>query len=394
MCDERAVYDFSERQPLRVNRRKKADYPLGLNIVGWFRAELGIGESARCMARAAASAEVPHALVDMKLPCLNRMGDSSYAAQLQSTNPYRANVFHIDPPVSGDIDHHHGENFRRDRLNIAYWAWELPEFPDAWIEACQYYDEIWCPSAFVRDAIAAKVPLPVIVMPHAIDFPVPVGDQKPHFDLPDDRCCFLFLYDLNSYQERKNPHAVIEAYQQAFPDETGVQLVIKTQNPERNPEAYRELQAALGGLQHTTLIAQTLSREDVHKLEAACDVFVSLHRSEGFGLAVAETMFLGKPVISTDWSATAEFLNTDNGYPVPVDLTELTETHGPYEKGQIWANPRIEAAAGLMQQIVANRDEAAIRGQRAAHHIREHYSPEAIGRRYAQRLAATKLWPD
>lgn len=394
LCDERTIYDFRKPKPLRINRKEKKDFPVGINVVGWFRAELGIGESARCMARAVAATELDHTLVDMKLPCLNRMGDSTYAAQLQSTNPYRVNVFHIDPPVSGDIDHHHGASFRQDRHNVAYWAWELPEFPDAWVDACQYYDEIWCPSAFVRDAIAAKVPLPVQVMPHAIDFIEPVGDQRKRFNLPADRCTFLFLYDLNSYQERKNPHAVIEAYRQAFPDESGVQLVIKTQNPDRNPEAFEHLQRALSNLQNTTLIAETLSREDVHNLEAASDAFVSLHRSEGFGLAVAEAMFLGKPVISTDWSATAEFVDSTNGYPVPVDLIELSETHGPYEKGQIWANPRIEEAALAMREIAANPIEAKQRGARAAQHIREHYSPTAIGDRYAKRLEAMNLWPD
>ena len=394
LCDEQTIYDFKKPLPLRVNRREKKDYPLGLNVVGWFRAELGIGESARCMARATAAAKIPHAFIDMKLPCLNRMGDNSFAAQLQSTNPYRANVFHIDPPVSGDIDHHHGAPFRRDRYNIAYWAWELTEFPDQWVDACQYYDEIWCPSAFVRDAIAAKVPLPVQVMPHAIEFPIPVGDQREKFDLPTDRCTFLFLYDLNSYQERKNPHAVIEAYRRAFPDESNVQLVIKTQNPERNPKAYKQLKAALEGLAHTTLIARTLSREDVHNLESACDVFVSLHRSEGFGLAVAEAMFVGKPVISTNWSATAEFVNEKNGFPVPYDLIELSETHGPYEKGQIWADPRIDDAANSMKTVAALPDLGRSLGDKGAKDIRAQFSPAVIGERYAKRLEATKLWPE
>jgi len=394
LCDEVTVFDFAEKQPLRINRKEKADYPMGLNVVGWFKAELGIGESARCMAKATAAAEIPHAFVDMKLPCLNRMGDNTYTAQLQSTNPYRANVFHIDPPVSGDIDHHHGDTFRQDRHNIAYWAWELPEFPDQWVEACQYYDEIWCPSAFVRDAIAAKVPLPVQVMPHAIDFPVPVGDQKPKFDLPPDRCTFLFLYDLNSYQERKNPHAVIEAYRRAFPDEAGVQLVIKTQNPERNPEAYQKLKNVLNGLTHTTLIDRTLSREDVHRLEAACDVFVSLHRSEGFGLAVAEAMFVGKPVISTDWSATSEFVNNGNGFPIPYDLIELSETHGPYEKGQVWANPRLDDAVTAMQTVAALPDRGKSKGEQGARDIRTHFSPQVVGEGYAKRLAAMDLWPE
>ncbi len=394
LADDAVIYDFKRRRPLRINRRETKDYPLGLNVVGWFRAELGIGESARCMARATAAAGLNHAFVDMKLPCLNRMGDDTFTAQLQKTNPYRVNVFHIDPPVSRDIDHHHGERFRHERYNVAYWAWELPEFPDDWVAACEFYDEIWTPSAFCRDAIAAKTPLPVHVMPHAIEFAEPVGDQRGRFGLPTDRTTFLFLYDLNSYQERKNPHAVIEAYRQAFPDEAGVHLVIKTQNPERNPETYARLQKALTGLTHTTLITETLSREDVHNLEAACDVFVSLHRSEGFGLAVAECMYLGKPVISTDWSATAEFVDDNNGCPVPFDLIELTETHGPYQQGQIWANPRVAAAAEAMRRLAADPDLRARLGANAARTIRERFAPAVVGGLYAKRLDAMRLWPD
>jgi glycosyltransferase involved in cell wall biosynthesis len=204
----------------------------------------------------------------------------------------------------------------------------------------------------------------------------------------------LFLYDLNSYQERKNPHAVIEAYRRAFPDEAGVQLVIKTQNPERNPEAYQKLKNVLNGLTHTTLIDRTLSREDVHRLEAACDVFVSLHRSEGFGLAVAEAMFVGKPVISTDWSATSEFVNNGNGFPIPYDLIELSETHGPYEKGQVWANPRLDDAVTAMQTVAALPDRGKSKGEQGARDIRAHFSPQVVGEGYAKRLAAMDLWPE
>ena len=76
---------------------------------------------------------------------------------------------------------------------------------------CAYFDEIWCPSEFVRAAIAAKVELPVVVKPHAIEFPMPANDGRARFGLPADRFLFLFAYDLNSYQERKNPLAVIAA---------------------------------------------------------------------------------------------------------------------------------------------------------------------------------------
>ena len=389
--DDEPIYDFKHATPLALARRWRTP-PTGVNLIGWFRATLGVGESARCMARACDAAALPAALIDLRLNCLNPPSVDTFAARLQTANPHPVNIFHVDPPASEEIDHHHGANFRKDKYNIAYWAWELPEFPDHWVKQAAHFHEIWCPSAFVRDAIAAKVSRPVHVMPHAISFPTPAANGRERFKLPTDRFLFLFAYDLNSYQERKNPLAVVAAYRRAFPDERGVGLVIKTQNPERNTEAYARLQAALTGLQHAQIITEALPSGDVHLLQAACDAFVSLHRAEGFGLSVAECMYLGKPVISTDWSATAEFVNAHNGCPVKCTLVKLTETHGPYQQGQIWAEPNVEHAAEWMQRLVNEPALAQTLGQQAAADMRERFAPAVIGARYRRRLDAFALW--
>src|SRR5690606_28641529 len=234
---------------------------------------------------------------------------------------------------------------RADKYNIAYWAWELREFPDAWVLNFAYFDEVWCPSDFARDAIAMASPLPVLTMPHAIAFARPSGDYRNHFGLPADKFLFLFVSDLNSYSARKNPHAVIAAFRASGLAGNGAALVIKVQNSADNPEDVAALQQAVRDLPGTVLITGTLTREEIYQLESACDCFVSLHRSEGFGLAVAECMYLGKPVISTDWSATAEFVNATNGCPVRCNVVPIEKTHGPYVKGQLWAEPDIAHAA-------------------------------------------------
>ena len=390
VADDERVFRFDSLSAL-APRLLLPGAPAGLNIVGWLRGELGLGESARCMVRAADAARLPAALVELRLPCAARQGDATYAARLQPANPHPVNVVHFDPPVARDLAHHHGGDFFAAKYNIAYWAWELPEFPDAWVGAAAYVDEIWCPSEFVRRALLGKLHLPVEVMPHAIEFPLPVGDVRARFGLPADRCLFLFLYDLNSYQERKNPLAVIEAYRRAFPDEAGVGLVLKTQQPDRHPAAFAALRAALAGLRHARIIAETLPRADVHALEAACDVFVSLHRAEGFGLAVAEAMYLGKPVVSTDWSATAEFVTPENGCPVRCQLTTLRATHGPYTAGQTWADPDLDHAADWLRRLQADPALRARLGRAAAATMRRDYSPAAIGARYRARLTALGL---
>ncbi|MBI2513734.1 MAG: glycosyltransferase family 4 protein [Opitutae bacterium] len=387
-----ALFDFANRASPWNRAFGRDELQVGLNLVGYFRADLGIGESVRCAARAADAAGLPTALLDLRLPCKNPMTDDSFAARLQSANPHPVNVVHVDAPGMRDLEHHHGAGFFRGKYTVGYWAWELPEFPDAWIEYADFCDEVWAPSHFVADAIAAKVPVPVLAMPHAISFARPSGDCRAKFGLPREQFLFLFLYDLNSYSERKNPAAVLEAFRRSGLAGHGAALVIKVHNAAANPADFARLQRAAAELAGTTLINATLSRAEIYELESACDCFVSLHRSEGFGLAVAESMFLGKPVISTDWSATAEFVTAENACPVHCRLVELDRHHGPYAKGQIWADADLDHAAEHMRRLAGDPALCARLGAAAQRTIAERFSPAAIGARYRQRLHAIASW--
>jgi glycosyltransferase involved in cell wall biosynthesis len=383
------IFDFSRRDAPYSSDYARRHAKLGLNIAGFLTADLGVGESARCMVRAADAAGIPAALVPLKLNCKNRLGDQTYAARLQDDNPHDVNVVHVDPPASRDLDHHHGKGFRAGKYNIAYFAWELPEFPDAWVPNFDYYDEIWCPSDFTAAAIALKSPLPVLTMPHAIAFAPPAGtvtDWRARFRLPADRFLFLTLFDLNSYAARKNPQAVVEAFRRSGLAGQGAVLVLKVQNVTGNEADFAALRASVADLPETVLLTETLARADVYALEAACDCFVSLHRSEGFGLAVAESMLLGKPVIATDWSATAEFVNMHNGCPVRAPLVTLDRNHGPYAKGATWAEPDAAHAAEHMRRLFADRALAAQLGAAARETIRTRFAPAVIGARYRRRL--------
>jgi glycosyltransferase involved in cell wall biosynthesis len=389
------IFDFSNRSSPCNLAFFRRSLRLGLNVVGFHRAELGVGESARCMVRAADAAGLAVAVVPLKLHCLNPQGDQSLANRLQDSNPHPVNVVHLDAPQSRDLDHHHGPAFRSGKYNIGYWAWELPEFPDAWLPYAQYFDEIWCPSDFVRNAVAAKLPHPVLTMPHSVAFERPSASRsalRERFGLPQDRHLFLFLYDLNSYNERKNPAAVLEAFRRAFPAGGPAGVVIKVHNHKSNTGNWARLQAEVAELPGAHLIADTLSRADIYALEAACDCFVSLHRAEGFGLAVAESMYLGKPVISTDWSATAEFVTNQNGCPVTARTITLTENVGPYAKGQAWADPDIDQAAWWMRRLVDDSALAARLGDAARATIEERFAPAVIGNKYRNRLAAIASW--
>lgn len=383
------LVDFARRDAPFRRESFRRHARLGLNIIGFLTADLGVGESARCMVRAADAAGIASALIPLKLNCKNRLGDLTFAARLGDSAPHHVNVIHIDPPAARDIDHHHGAALRQGKYNIGYFAWELPEFPEEWIPSFDYFDEIWCPSDFTTRAVSLKSPVPVLTMPHSIDFAAPTlstSELRRRFGLPQDRFLFLTLFDLNSYAARKNPRAAIEAFRRSGLSGRGAALVLKVQNVVGNEADFAALRDAVRDLPETTLITETLSRADVYGLEAACDAFVSLHRSEGFGLAVAECMALGKPVISTDWSATAEFVHAGNGCPVRAPLVTLDRSHGPYAKGSTWSDPDPAHAAEHMRALFADRALATRLGIAAQATIRTQFSPAAIGQRYLKRL--------
>jgi glycosyltransferase involved in cell wall biosynthesis len=331
----------------------------------------------------------------LKLNCRNRLGDQTYATRLQDENPHDVNVIHVDPPAALEIDHHHGRGFRAGKYNIGYFAWELPEFPDAWMPSFGCFDEIWCPSDFTSGAVREKSPAPVLTMPHAIAFDRPTESPavlRTRLGLPIEKFLFLTLFDLNSYAERKNPRAVVDAFRASGLADQGAALVIKVQNAAGNAADFVALQAGVRDLPGTVLLTETLARADLYALEAACDAFVSLHRSEGFGLAVAECMYLGKPVITTDWSATAEFVTAENGCPVRARLITLDRNHGPYAKGSTWADPDFAHAAEHMRQLFSDRNLATRLGAAARATIESRFSPAVIGARYRRRLEAIAMF--
>jgi glycosyltransferase involved in cell wall biosynthesis len=387
--DGAAIFDFSRRGAPLSSEFARRHASLGLNIVGFITADLGVGESARSMVRAADAAGLPVALVPLKLNCLNRLGDNTYADRLQEANPHGVNVMHLDPPAAGDVDHHHGPGFRAGRYNIGYFAWELPEFPDPWLPYCDLFDEIWCPSDFTREAIAMKSPRPVLTMPHSLAFQRPAAPQaelRARFGLPGQAFLFLSLFDLNSYSIRKNPQGAIDAFHRSGLGAEGARLVVKVHNAGRNQADLLALKAAAESLPGIILLEGTFDRADIYALEAACDCLVSLHRSEGFGLAIAECMYLGKPVLSTDWSAPAEFVSAGNGCPIRATTVVLQGSHGPYSKGSTWAEPDVGHAAEWMRRLFADRSLAARLGDAARSTIETRFSPSAVGARYRRRL--------
>jgi glycosyltransferase involved in cell wall biosynthesis len=154
--------------------------------------------------------------------------------------------------------------------------------------------------------------------------------------------------------ERKNPIGVIDAFSRAFAPDEGPVLLIKTMNGhQRRPQHLRVL-AAADGRDDVRVWDEALDRTDQMALMAAVDCVVSLHRSEGLGLHLAEAMWLRTPTIATRYSGNLDFMNDDNSLLIDAELVNVENGEGVYPSAARWADPDLDQAAAAMRRIAGD----------------------------------------
>lgn len=393
------IIPFSVRQRVKKRMLKKAfsiESPMkqiistqfnGVNLIGYARAEMGIGESCRIAARSLSAVDLPFGIINFSGTNPARMNDLSWVHKEIADPKYNVNIFHINAEQMIEVYAHHGNGIFQNHYNIGFWHWELPDFPDEWEESFTLVNEIWAPSTFVVDSISMKSPVPVVKIPHSIEVKIEEVRDRKYFGLPEKPFLFLTMYDLKSYQERKNPQAAIHSFKRAFQEnELDVGLVIKVNSADSNPDDREELYELIGNYQNIYLIEQTLTRNDTNALIAIIDSYVSLHRSEGFGLGLAEAMYLGKPVIGTNWSSNTDFMTPDNSCLVDYNLIQLNHDYGPYRSYQYWADPDIRHASDYMGKLVDDKEYYRKKASKGESHIKQYFSPQVVGGLIEKRL--------
>ncbi|WFB37462.1 glycosyltransferase [Kiritimatiellota bacterium B12222] len=360
--------------------------PHGVNIIGYLHAESGVGRAARLSIRAAHAVELPLSLRNFELGCTSRQLEHPEEAS-HPHQEHGINLFHINADQMPIVHSQLEPELFAGHYNIGYWYWELPEFPDEWCEAYSHLDEIWVATSFCQEAISKKSPIPVIKMPPGIDIHPQAKFDREYFTLPAQSFLFLVLADGLSFFERKNVMATLEAFERAFPHpQSDVSLVIKLMNGTSSKNGYTPLLERAQKNPAVQIVDQTFSREEIDSLISVCDSVVSLHRAEGFGLPMAEAMFLGKPVMATHWSGNTEFMDHETAFPIKCKIIEIQENYGPYQKGMHWAEPDVEDAARLFKLISDNGPEIQAIAACGQKHIRTEFSLEAAGKRMDARL--------
>lgn len=368
----------------------------GVSIIAPYRTTIGLGMMARNVANALATATSPShvALIN----CNESQHEEifrDFGAGFRSETDNLINVFCYDPPRIASFVAQCGEQAVRDRYNICYSAWELEDLPSHLADET-YIDEYWGISSFVAEAARSKLSVPVRAMPLPVDFSWPNRlYSRSDLNLPKQSFLFLYAFSADSTIARKNPKATLEAFQKAFDGRSDdVSLVFKTkirQSLAHNKKQLDDFREEITADKRIILIEQEMNDDQMKSLLIACDAYVSLHRSEGFGLTMAEAMAYGKPTIGTGYSGNMDFMRSENSALVDYQLVDMDKSDY-HSQLQRWADPDIEHAAHFMRKTIDDdlwRKAIARRGQFS---IRRELSSEAVGKKYMSRFKEIGIW--
>lgn len=356
---------------LRRARRRNPPPTLPVTVVGFHGAVHGLGEGARMLARGLADAGLPVRAVDLS-------ASVGFPVDLPVPFPSPAEgergvvISHINPPELLRWARETEGRPLEGRRHIGYWAWELEDAPADWAPAFDLVDEVWTPSTFAADAIRKIAPARVKVAPAPYPLylnPRPAPDRG-RFGFPADAVVVLMAFDLRSTAQRKNPYAALAAFQKAQDQTTQPALLVcKVVGADLYPGTFQALQALVADDPSIRLMTESLSADDMALLTASSDVILSLHRSEGYGLLLAEGIWLGKPTLATGWSSTAEFMDPASSQLVDFTLIPVEDDGQIYRVGR-WADADVDDAAAKLARLLSDgawREEMAAATARNGH---------------------------
>ena len=349
----------------------------GINVFGYHGVPFGLGQAVRSTTEILRCTCVPRILFDFTHEDFAASLARNYQCDICS--PYNVNMLQINPQEMDLLIRHFGADFFMPRYNIGYWVWEQHPTPREWRHACAYVNEIWVPSRYVRKAaLAGGVKKNIRVMPHCVELPqLPAGDIRDELGIPRTAMLLLCLFDMASTEERKNPLAALRVMRAATAGMRDIFVVVKVRKPDMNPAAMRDIKQALDGMPHR-IITDTMEKTELFRLIRSSSAYVSLHRSEGFGLFLAEAMALGKPVVATGYSGNMDYMTVDNSYPVKYELVRCPCHCHPYHRGSWWAEPDEHDAVRVLRNVLLFPEQAASVGNKAAADMRQHFSAQAV----------------
>ncbi len=360
----------------------------GLNVIGYFLNMIGIAEVGRFFIRHLVDMHFPHSLYFLHSNFHQLISPEEQIPLLKKRKlrpSFRHNLFFCNAdsiPYFNKIN----AGAIKGTFNTGVFWWEFDDYFD-FPQAFNFIDDVLVFSSFVKTAVAKSLSgsaqVRQLVFPYYRNWNITRTrrEVRQDYQLNDDDFVIFFNFDLYSSYERKNPLGLLSAFSAAFLRQKDTKLVFKIAHAKSGLDNIKELHKMVlaQGLQGRVIFEyRNFSKNEYMNLLAATDAYVSLHRSEGFGIGMLEAMFLGLPVVATNYGGNTDFMNEDNSLPLTFSKTEVRRRFGPYRQGWLWAEPNLEQAVELMRRLYRDRGLALKLGERGRQFAEKAYSPESI----------------
>ncbi|KAB1075100.1 glycosyltransferase [Methylobacterium planeticum] len=395
-CYRTLTPDGDRIDAARLRPRAAADSRAFVQVIAPFEKTSGLATAGRSTRELIRHTGIPARSVNFSIDNPQPGADDSDYDQILSAGA-AVNVIHINADLLPLVFAYSPDVFTGS-YNVGFFFWELDKIPTCHRLALELVDEIWVASEYNRRCYAQATKKPVLNMRLAaqdlasIDVASARSEMNALAGTTDEVFIFFLTYDSLSYIQRKNPMAAIRAFREAFPDERDVRLVIKTHNASVINESgtsheWRYLLDACQSDSRISLIDRTVSHETILQLVSAADCYVSLHRSEGFGLGMLEAMQLGTPVACTGYSGNADFCTPETAWLIEYD--EVRPKAGDYAYAgpeHRWAEPRHASTVKILRAVRRNAAERTRRATNASELVSERYRPETLSRLIGVRI--------
>jgi len=340
-------------RPLRLKAKSSENEgKLRINLYGYFLASSGMGEVARSLHRAFNRFGVEHRVINLDHGGKPARFDLPFSLP-DSQSDVDIIVANVDS--FEDILNQFPKPPGSRKYRVGFWLWEMETPPPGFSRVERMVDEIWCASEANAATFRNHTHRPVRVTGLTLSDDWKQSHPFPFPEIPvAGKCVFVTMCDCLSYPERKNPVLALQAYLQAFPTATQKSvMVVKLSNGHYRPDTIKELMKLAGDREDVFIRNVSLTANEVMGFIQNCNVLLSLHAQEGFGLPIAEAISLGKEVVVTGYGGNMDFCNPSNSHLVPFQLNKLEKDLGPYLKGNVWAKPDVFIATNLLRDTYA-----------------------------------------
>lgn len=338
-----------------------------IEVIGFFRSISGIGESARLCAQQLAADGFSVRCTSVESFFRKPYEMEWVWPETVASEKIDCRIYHLNPPMLPPVIFQMGLGSFRKTFNIGYWAWELEVIPSEWVRALRYMSAIITPSTFTTDVIKRYARYPVLTATHPVTTIAPEQNTRQNLSIPENAFLVSNIFSFGSSMERKNPMGLIAAFNAAFAQTEDAYLLLKA-NTGKDSTEKRELLAAIAQHPNIRLIDQHWSRSQVLGLIQSSDIYASLHRSEGFGLTIAEAMLVGTPAMVTAWSGNMDFCTASNSFLIDYKAIQVNSTHPEFSKlaSATWADADISQAAQTLREIYRDRSKVSDKQSRCA----------------------------